>query len=152
MRATWVIFAALIFVTPAAAEFDLDASAVKRITNRSEMARAQNVVEECARKSGKSWPQLRDCIATAKQAENRSNTDTDAFLLGLYVAELTELHPLAEEVLDSVIGAEVIREMRLIASLADSLQSLLGASDAQVAGLMYMRPVLWRQLVERWSK
>jgi hypothetical protein len=82
----WVVIG-LLSISPVAAA-DLNAPAEKRPTIGSELIRGRNVTLGCETRY---WDTFHDCMNTALGIENRKNTDTDAFLLGVYGSALVRL-------------------------------------------------------------
>lgn len=109
---------------------DLNAPAVKAPTIGSELTRGSNVAKDCyIRTISDIWPIFARCIDEAEQAENRKNTDTDAFLLGLHTVALVRF-----AAFDRKVGNEtVVSTGRESAQRVTSLQNKLGIADVQLA-------------------
>jgi len=65
---------------------DLDAPAVKKVTIRSEMQRGRSAIFDC-RMEGRPTDMIKatDCPFKIIELNKQKNTDTDAFLLGVYM-------------------------------------------------------------------
>jgi hypothetical protein len=78
----------LLSCSPLAFAVDMDAPTTKRITVRSELQRGDEAAFNCAlRGKGHEWiyrNRYLDCIDRAASKEKQGNTDTEAFLAGLY--------------------------------------------------------------------
>jgi hypothetical protein len=67
---------------------DLNAPAEKKATVGSDLTRGYNISHKC---NAQYWDTFYDCVNTELDFEDRRNTDTDAFLLGVYTGALIRL-------------------------------------------------------------
>jgi hypothetical protein len=83
-----VAVAAVALILESVRAADLNAPAEKKSTIGSELIRGYNVTLTC---EARYWDTFYECIETAISLENRKNTDTDAFLLGVYGGSIVRL-------------------------------------------------------------
>jgi hypothetical protein len=108
---------------------DLNAPAEKKITVGSELQRGHVAGEICKAKAGTYWDVLNDCVNATLVAENRRNTDTDAFQLSFQCTALVSLTKSAENggvgLLGELTGKSWYSNIALI-------QNQLGVTDKQL--------------------
>jgi hypothetical protein len=130
---------------------DLNAPAEKKPTIGSELERGYNVVHGC---NSQHWDTFYKCISIVIEVENRKNTDTDLFLLGVYAGSMVRLTeyeqamriPFSET--NGKLGLIVGKEWYLNTV---QLQRRLDISDQQLASTIQTSPALVSKAKVRWS-
>jgi hypothetical protein len=154
MMQTWVkAFLLSVFIGGTVTAADLNAPAGKSLTIGSELARGHNVTADCISKT-QYWDDLTDCVSAAEQVENRNNTDSDAFQLGLYAAALVKLTELEA---DSLTKGHTVGRLMIITgkqwylSVAE-LQGSLGVSDQQLSQFADAFPAKLKAFKKHWAE
>jgi hypothetical protein len=143
-----VVFASSNAAPPEAA--NLDAPAVKIPTIGSELTRGYNVTLGC---DAQYWDSFYQCINGQLALENRRNTDTNAFLLGVYAGSMIRLSKYearygAFSWNNGCLGLLVGREWYDDTIL---LQAKLDVSDRQLSAVLEVTPAVLGRVEARWK-